>query len=274
MRFLLLVLLMSGSAFATPPFSFRSCNNAQNVVIAQQVHAPVHSQIVAPVVVNHAFQQPIALPVPVIYNYPIAQQGNTIYGYASPAAQQYRAPNTVDLALLYSQANRLAEQSQQLASQATTGFQELVRQEALLQNSPSGEITLRLKIDGNNVRVQEYNLMSPPQPLQQNGNPECPNNTCVQPQVMQPQVMQPQVAPLTLDSVVQNKCYNCHNAKNAKGGLSFDSPVSVDMQQSIIDRITTDDASILMPRLADGSAAPKLSQEELNVFYQSMGVRK
>lgn len=262
MRFVILMLLLSGSAFGQQ-FSVRSCNGARNVVVQQ--HVPVHSQVVAPIV---AFQQPIALPVPVLYNYPIAQQGNTIYGYAQSGVQQYRAPNTVDLAILYSQANRLAEQSQQLAAQANAGFQELVKQEALLQNSPSGEIVLRLKIEGNSVKPQEYNLITPPQQLQQ--NEICQD--CIKPQQAVPQ--QQITTTLTLDGVVQDKCYNCHNAKNAKGGLSFDAPVSVDMQQSIIDRITTDDTSISMPRLADGTAAPKMSQQELDVFYRAMGVKK
>ncbi len=268
-RLLSLVLALTGvGVHAGQPFSVRSCRSCvqqQVVHSAQIIHA-------APVV-----NTVVGVPVPVLYNSPIAQQGSTIYGYAQNTA--VIAPNTVDMAVLYNQANRLAEQAQQLAAKANSDFQELVKLEAANQSmrlQAQNGVNITLRIENGQVSIQEpYKLISP----SANTAPsDCPTGTCPQPAPqIQKQAMpeQPSAATsLSLDSIVGSKCYNCHNAKNSKGGLSFDVPISTDMQQSILERITTDDPSLSMPRKADGSAAAKLDKAELEIFYQAMGVKR
>lgn len=268
-RLLALALAFMGvTAQAGQPFSVRSCRSCvqqQVVHSAQVVHA-------APIV-----NTVVGVPVPVLYNAPIAQQGNTVYGYVQNSA--IIAPNTVDLAVLYNQANRLAEQAQQLAAQANSDFQTLVKLEAANQSArlqAQSGVNITLKIENGQVTVQEpYKLISPQSATQSTTQSYCPDASCPQP-AQQLQSMKAVEAPsaLTLDSIVGSKCYNCHNAKNSKGGLSFDVPVSTDMQQSILERITTDDPSLSMPRKADGSAAAKLDKAELDIFYQAMGVKR
>lgn len=270
---LLLILFTSMNIYAGQPFAVRSVRTcAQQVCVQQQVvHAAPVAQIVhASPIVNTI----VGVPVPVMYGAPIAQQGSTVYGYAQ-ANIGYVAPNTVDLAILYNQANRLTEQAQQLAAQANSDFQALVKLEAQNQQQrlqTQGEFQIVLKIENGQVSVQEpYRLITP-----QMQNQECPTGTCLPniQQSPQPAQVQSSKQTLSLDSIVQDKCYKCHNAKNSKGGLSFDVPIGADMQQSIIDRITTDDPSLSMPRNADGSAAIKLDKAELEIFYQAMGVKR
>lgn len=244
----------------------------QQVIVQQPVFQEAFVQ--HPQVVNTV----VGVPVPVLYNAPIAQQGNTIYGYYQ-GANQVIQPNTVDLAVLYNQANRLAEQAQLLASQANSDFQNLVKLEAqnqqVLRSQAQGQINITLKIDNGQVSVQEpYRLMTQPKSV------NCPDGACAQ-HLAEPPAYQapaePTVQPLktlTLDSIINDKCYKCHSATNAKGGLSFDSPISVDMQREILDRITSDDPMLSMPRKADGSAAPKLDKTEIDVLYQAMGIKR
>lgn len=272
MRYLLFFLALSlGQQLnAGQPFAVRSCRSCvqQQVVVQEPVFQQAFVQ--HPQVVNTV----VGVPVPVLYNAPIAQQGNTVYGYYQGTGQLAQ-PSTVDLAVLYNQANRLAEQAQQLASQANSDFQNLVKLEAqnqqVLRSQTQGQINITLKIDNGQVSVQEpYRLMTQPQSL------TCPDGTCTQ--------LQSQAAPqdvksvpqktLSLDSIINDKCYKCHSSTNAKGGLSFDSPISVEMQREILERVTSDDPMLSMPRKADGSAAQKLDKTEIDVLYQAMGIKR
>lgn len=271
---LMLIMLLAQTAVAGQPFSIRSCRSIAQQPVVQQ-HVVVQEAFVQqPQVVNTI----VGVPVPVLYSAPIAQQGNTIYGYYQGQTAQ---PSTVDLAVLYNQANRLAEQAQQLATQANSDFQTLVKLEAQNQQAlrlqSQNQISITLKLENGQITLQEpYQLMSAP-PTQA----VCPDGQCPTPQKLPsptpqrslPSLTAPQQT-LSLDSVINNKCYNCHNAKNAKGGLSFDNPISVDVQREILERVTSDDPMLSMPRKADGSAAPKLDEVEINVLYQAMGIKR
>ena len=271
--FLVLVIGFDTVVLAGQPFFVRSARSCVQQVCVQQQQAVVQAAPVfhqAAPIVNTV----VGVPVPVLYNAPIAQQGSTVYGYVQPGLS-YTAPNTVDLALLYNQANRLTEQAQQLAAQANSDFQALVKLEAQNQQQryqTQGNFQIILKVENGQVSVQEpYKLITPQQS-------ECPSAVC-EPPAMPPaasaQAMPSQASSvLSLDSIVQNKCYQCHNAKNSKGGLSFDVPIGADMQQSILERITTTDPSLSMPRNADGSVAKRLDKAELDIFYQAMGVKR
>lgn len=81
--------------------------------------------------VNHhvpvkVVQQLIAVPFPVPYTYPVAAQGQTIYGYSTYGGQ---ASKQLDLAVLLDRAERLASRSQDLSGQATSDFFRIVESE-------------------------------------------------------------------------------------------------------------------------------------------------
>ncbi len=71
---------------------------------------------------------------------------------------------------------------------------------------------------------------------------------------------------VNISDVLKNKCVTCHGSQKQTGGLNFETPISDAQQASVLERITTKDATRRMPPKGE------LTVTELNAFFQAMGV--
>lgn len=184
---------------------------------------------------------------------------NTLYGYSyNSIAQLY---GDTDLATLYQQAARLADQSQKHGSQATTEFQALVEKEGhnrtkvaeILAKGQAVQEFLRA-IEGSGVSVSKQELKfriekdehGKPQVLKQE-NPD---------------------AFKAWRAHAEQKCASCHNNTTKKGGFDVTSypTMNLDQQISVIERLVTKDQTKVMPRNKDGAPGHRLTPEELKLW--------
>jgi hypothetical protein len=252
-------------------------NGVCNVQAAPVIQATPVIQA-APVIqapVNH-FQQPIiqsqvvGVPVPVQYTQPLVAQGNTVYGYH--ALSQFQ--NQVDMGLLYNQAARLTDQAQQLAGQAATDFQNIVQNEGqnrleiakiIAQGQAAKEALLAAKGPETIVQKREFSFKI----TQQSDGQFKIEQTDMSPDFGLISGKQSANNVASVSNLLSQKCVACHNDSNSMGGLNLLKPITEQQQQSIINRVVTDDESIRMPRLKSGAPAPKLSKEEIALLYQA-----
>lgn len=211
----------------------------------------------------------IGIPVPVAYDRSIASQGSTIYGYSSVA----EAHGNIDLGLLYNQAARLTEQAQQLAGQANVDFSRLIEIEGsnraevakiIAQGQAARDALSAVRVESATplqTRSFAFKITSSEsgefelQKIDENYNKfDISGNSMG-----------------NISDLLQDKCVACHNSSTAQGGLNLLEEISSDQQESILNRIITDDPVKRMPRNADGSASPRLKVGELKLFFNAMG---
>lgn len=241
------------------------------------IAAPVIAQpIVAPQVVQSHFAQPsvaqlIGVPVPVQYSQPVAAQGNTVYGYQALTNLQ----SQVDLGALYNQAARLTDQAQQLAGQAATDFQGLVQAESqsradvariIAQGQAAKEALQAVNVPQRTIEQKVFSfrvIASSDGSVKVEEVPNVPDFDLLSSK---------QSAPLDVSKILVEKCVNCHNSNKSMGGLNLVAPITVNQRKEILERVTTNDPTLLMPRSADNKPGPRLSQPEINALIQAMKV--
>lgn len=227
--------------------------------IVHQAAIAHQAAILQPQIINNV----IGVPVPIQYQAPISAQGSTVYGYSSVADIQ----GNVDMALLFNQAARLAEQAQQLAGQASSDFSSLVQMEGqnraevamiLAQGQAAREALLAVRPEASQAR-SELRTFSFQITQQADGTFKIMDKSESLAQ-----------SNLTAESILESKCVKCHNQQNNLGGLDMTSNMSQDDYDSIINRIKTDDLGLRMPRNSDGTAGQKLSDEEIAVLSEAL----
>lgn len=266
-------------------------NAGQRFCFSKQCVAPiVHHQpiqkIVQPIVQKEEVQTQttvvnnlVGIPVPVSYSRPIAEQGATVYGYSS-VADVY---GNIDMAVLYNQAARLTDQAQQLAGQAAMDHAALVQAEArnrsdvakIIAHGQSAAEALRASGENAYARDdQQVQQRSFTFKITQDSNGNMKIEEVKQSNV---EVSNEKTFDLVTDpaqsvsDLLTDKCLKCHNNTNAKGSLNLLVDLDARQQRSILDRVTTDDLDLRMPRNADGTAAQKLSQDEIDLLFKAMG---
>lgn len=258
-------------------------HQVQNVLQAAVVPAQVQAETQTTVINNL-----VGIPVPVNYSQPIQAQGSTVYGY-SALTESY---GQVDLGLLYNQAARLTDQAQQLAGQAAVDFSTLVQAEAqsradVARIIAQGQAAKQALDAAGGYSTQQVQQRTFAFKVIQNSNGEvrieelidgstAPKQADNQDQVYDSMVDDFKLSDAQnngdgLSQLLVNKCANCHNNSISQGGLNLQQPISFEMQQEILERITTNDQDRLMPRNVDGTPGDKLSLEEVRLFTQAMG---
>lgn len=164
----------------------------------------------------------VAVPVPVPYVYPVAQQGQTIYGYTS-VSQAY---GNLDLAVLYDRAERLASQAQQLAGQATTDYSTLVE-------------------SAGSRRANDAAILAAAQALREVLDASGRNNSASRTVTGTAQA----ATASTADAVLQSRCASCHDSYRSASDLS------AEQWTAVVARITHAEPQKRMPLAADRSSA-------------------
>lgn len=207
----------------------------------------------------------IGIPVPVAYNQSVAAQGSTIYGYSSVA----EAHGNVDLGLLYNQAARLTEQAQQLAGQANIDFSRMVE----IEGNNRADVA-RIIAQGQAAREALSAVRVEPSAQTQSRSFSfkitSSDSGDFQVQKIEDRTHKINMNSGNISDLLNDKCVACHNSDNAQGGLNLLEKISVDQQDSILNRIVTDDLIKRMPRNADGSASPRLNVGELKTLFNAM----
>jgi hypothetical protein len=282
----LIVLLFSVSADADWQLRRVRCNSGCGFTYQRHFVQPVvkqvvqkQVQIVQPQVTQKTETQTtvvnnlVGIPVPVTYNQPIQAQGTTLYGYSSVAD----AYGQVDMGLLYNQAARLTDQAQQLAGQASSDFATLVQAEG--QNRSE---VARILAQGQSARQALEAAAGPtPQGIQQRTFAfQVTQNSDGQLSIQKMQdgekafqlsEAQSGDVSTSVSDLLKKSCVACHSNGNTQGGLNLEAAISDAQQAAILNRVTTDDLGLRMPRNADGTAGQKLSESDIRLLRQVMG---
>jgi mono/diheme cytochrome c family protein len=197
---------------------------------------------------------------------PYAQQGSTVYGYSS-VAESY---GNLDLAALYNQAGRLAEQSLNLSSNATGGFQSLVSAEGaqraevariIAQGQSAREALLAAKADPQSANIKrEFRFEAT---VGQDGRVNLQQKDVGSHELGSWQA---------LAGLIGESCLKCHNDEKRQGGLSLARPeaLTVGERQAVLSRIVHTDPAKRMPLAADGSPGRPLSVEDIQTWFQTL----
>lgn len=187
-------------------------------------------------------------------------QGSTVYGYSYNTIASFYGD--VNLSQLYQQAQRLAENAQQLSGQATTEFGALISQEGnnrakvaeiLAKAQATREFLKGLQGSGGEIKIQgksfrvgpEKNVEPPPMAPPQNGEKGAGLNEALKNQWIQS---------------ASTRCYSCHGQGGKKDG-GFDvqtyPSLSPEAREDIVrNRLLTKNPEKGMPRGKDGKHAP------------------
>ena len=202
----------------------------------------------------------------VTYSAPLAAQGSTLFGYDYYAQQQ----PSVDLQVLYSQANRLAQSAQSLTSNATADFSALVLQESqnqekLAEIRAKGEVVAQaLKVlqepPRQEVTVEQWGEKSEASSAEETA-PEADDSANLGDRAK-------------LFAVIANRCVSCHGPSKKSAGLDMTAFLSFDetTRQKIVKTLVAEDPDVLMPKGPGGSPGMKLPAEELRLFYHAAGL--
>ena len=192
-----------------------------------------------------------------LYNF--GANANTQYGASfNSIASIYGDNNT---AQLFQQAAQLAAQAQKLGGDATNSFHGLVGQEGsnrakvaeILAKGQQAQQILDALRAAPSTETKGFNFKITPVGIQ-----AVPEN--VDPAVKQK-------LSTDFNTLVVAKCANCHSGNGPKGGFDITKWAAFDaeMKQKVLDRLTSPDPKVMMPRGADG-AGVRLSNEELKLF--------
>lgn len=211
--------------------------------------------------------------------------GNTAYGYSyNSIASVYGDPN---LSQLYQQANRLAENSQKLAGQATSDFSALVGQEGgnrariaeiLARAQAAREFLNALEQPSSKVQTQTFTFkVGSDGTIQRVDNPVTGPNPAVPPMppIAQPgadkqQPPNPQQAALrnVWSTSAQRNCVDCHFGAKKEGGfdVSLYPRMTPEQRGNVLSRLTTKDNAKVMPRAAAADASKRITGAELQAW--------
>lgn len=189
--------------------------------------------------------------------------GNTIYGYNQQALQALYG--SADPTLLYQQASRLAERAQDLAGQATGGFQELVAADSEGKNKVAQTIARGLAAAAALQGAQGTGSSVTQTQTQSGTTREMPPAGPIPPAA--------QTVSQARQGIVNLKCLSCHNPSRKEGGLDLSVYDALPPQekQVVFDRLVSSDPAKAMPRRPDKSAPraeDRLNQAELRLFLQ------
>jgi hypothetical protein len=199
-------------------------------------------------------------------------QGNTVYGYTyKDVASVYGDTN---LNVLYQQAARLAQNAQQLGSQATGDFSGLVQQAGdnqarvaeILAKGQAAAAAMNAAGAGGRATVTrsgfsfksttgaEVEPIAPPQVLPDRGN--------------RPQANGGRAA---FEALAVKECATCHNPEDPKGKFDiYQYPaMDKDAKAKVVARLITTDPAKHMPQLPEGGAGRQLSKDEIALFLQN-----
>jgi mono/diheme cytochrome c family protein len=192
-----------------------------------------------------------------------SEQGSTVYGHGQVAstadyAAQYSAP--VEMSLLYQQAARLAERSQDLTGEATAGFSSIVQAQAV-GNAEVAKILAAAEV----VKATATPSKTEYRAQFQTGRPP------PSPPPVRALDARPNVAAFA--SLVAAKCVSCHNPTvdgGPKGGLDLSNPFTIQPESvaKMLSRVTHRDPKKTMPPPSDDGKLNALSEDELKVFFQ------
>lgn len=192
-------------------------------------------------------------------------QGKTITGYSlSTFADVYGA---FDRSVLYQQASRHTQNAQQLAGQAATDFSGLVAQEGnnsvrvaeiLAKGEAAAKVLQASKPeDRTQITTREFRFQIEQTP---DGKVE------VKPILEQPVTIQQTNA--NFYQVAALQCASCHAGDKPKGNFNvFSFPtMKEEDKKKVRERLNHTDVKLRMPRNADGTAAPALSKQHVEMF--------
>lgn len=183
---------------------------------------------------------------------------DTVYGYTYNTIKDVYGDT--NLAALYQQASRLAENAQNLGGQATQGFQDAVAKEG---DNRSRVAEILAKAQAAKVALDAANL--PPQ-----SHTETKSSTVVVTPTAPVGTPNPAPSPNLSGwaEVASNRCASCHSDKTQggpKGKFNIvDYPkLAPEQKAKVLERIFTEDLGRVMPRSADGKGAPLSAQEKV-----------
>lgn len=229
--------------------SYRWCYKQVNVPVAPAV-----------TVVNNL----IGVPVPIAYQQPIAAQGSSVYSVAPAQLVQ-----PVDYLKVLQQAERLAQQSQALTSDATSGFLSLAQetnagQQRVAEIIASGQAAAAALTATKPQAIQQIRSQSLTFKLSQGMD----GAWKVDPHSAQ--AVTSAKDPVAFRSALtEGGCITCHSGQNAKGKLNLADLASLttDQAASIVERATTADTSKRMPPADSGKV---LSPAALRVILNTL----
>lgn len=191
------------------------------------------------------------------YTAPVVQ-GSTAYVQSySTIGSLY---GSTDLNVLYQQASKLAQNSQQLAGQATVDFSDLIgkesnRQSRLAEILAKGEAVERVMkaLEGNSAHFEQKSFAFK---FTNDGKLE--------------QIPIPQGNGSSAQAVINRRCIMCHKGPKAKGSLDLTEYEQFTPEQKdlVWERLITTDTTKMMPRAEGGGPGERLKGDELKPFSQ------
>ncbi len=192
--------------------------------------------------------------------------GNTVYGYSYSNLRDLYGSG--DLATLYQQAARLAENSQKLSGQATGDFSALIGQEG--QNRAKvAEILAKGQAIQEMLRAMEGTKGAETKTF------TFKLTTGADGKVQMEKVPEPGVAPeasrKAWEQSAINNCVACHagGKKEGKFDVTQYPAMSPEEKRGVIARLVTMDETKRMPRAEGGKAGKPLSQAELKLWLEN-----
>lgn len=235
-------------------FRSRKSNCSSGYCYPQSYYKPEYRKDIT--VINNL----IGIPVPVPYQQPLAQQGSTVYGYLDSGYSSEK----LDLGVLYNQANRLADQAQQLAGQATLDFHGIVKTEGD-NRARVAEIIAK----GQAVR-EALNAANPSTLETQSSTTQAFRFSVTKSKNGTWEIQQDEQQPAehittrqTLE-FIKNTCVECHNAQKMGGNIDMTKYVAFNKEKKDRVRlaITNPDPKKRMPK-----GKPHLTPDEMRLFF-------
>lgn len=201
-------------------------------------------------------------------------QGTTVYGYGTetsnygqPTYSTFASAYTADPSAFMNQAFRLVTQAQELAGQGQTDFQDNVR--ALgEQNAEVAKITAAGQVATAAIAAASSKPSSVQREFTFKAQVSPDGTVNVAPEQNATVRVQ---GGLTAESVIAQKCANCHSGEDPDGGLDLTKPVDAGVLSRVLARVTTADPAKRMPKGHDGKPGEALKIDEMAALFQLLG---
>jgi len=184
--------------------------------------------------------------------------GSTYYGYSSYATHQ---PTPVDVMALHDRAARGRDQAQRHAAEADARLVAMTGQLANDQLTAAKAAVLRDL--GSEFADKIANLQSPEIHAETVYQAEASASASAGQVEAEPDAAEPPQK--QLDASIEARCVSCHSGNAPQGGfdmtqtLEFDRPTWL----KVVDRVTSSDDTLRMPRAADGPGHPLPESEQM-----------